>query len=95
MDAAEKNINKRGIKMAQTTILKTNLFKNEDANSQNRKPVFSNKKVIIETDIKAGTYSFAGWVWEDTGNLNLKIETPYQPDENQETSGASIDDDFA
>ncbi len=81
--------------MAQTTILKTNLFKNEDANSQNRKPVFSNKKVIIETDIKAGTYSFAGWVWEDTGNLNLKIETPYQPDENQETSGASIDDDFA
>ena len=59
-------------KFEYTSILRANLFKNKD--KQGDQPDFSNGNLQITVPIEAGRYRIAGWQYEDSGNISLKIE---------------------
>ena len=56
-----------------TDIKKLNLFSNSDR-KHDRMPHWSNGNVSFDVDLREGTYTFAVWKYDDTGNLLLKIQ---------------------
>lgn len=70
-----------------TEVKKFNLFK-ETKEPGSKKPDYGNGKVVLEVGLEPGRYSFAGWQYEDSGNISLSIQRV----EEDAGSGGGFDD---
>lgn len=71
-------------------IKKFNLFK-EKNKSNPKSPDFNNGKVMFDVAIEPGRYSFGGWVYEDTGNIELRIQKVIEDTSENTSSGGGFD----
>ena len=69
-------------------VKKFTLFK-QDKMPDSRNPDLKNGKVIFEVALEAGRYSFAGWQYEDTGNISIHID---RVTGEADSSGGGFDD---
>ena len=70
-------------------VKRFNLFK-EDLEPGSKRPGYKNSKVIFEVALPPGRYAFAGWQYEDTGNISLDIQRVIEDDEGG--GGGGFDD---
>jgi len=72
-------------------VKKFNLFR-ETPDPGSNQPQYRNNKVFFEVALEPGRYAFAGWKYEDTGNISVEIQRVTEIEQERIEPGDSFDD---